>query len=68
MEKETLHNTSYGWNYGYIKSKAGKIRPFRYFTNGHVNSDSQYGVWTVWTGEITQGVLEQLLHNGKVSY
>lgn len=33
------------WNYG-IQINRGKIRLFRYYTNGHVNSNYEYRNWT----------------------
>lgn len=68
FQEENFHRTGYGWNYGYNKAKNGKIRPYRYWTNGHVNSNYQYGKWFEYNEDVTIGVCEQLLHNKCVSY
>lgn len=44
MKTINFHKTNYGWNYGYQK-KGGKIRLYRYFTNGSNNGDNIYSKW-----------------------
>jgi len=54
-EVVTFHTTGYGWNYFTQTTKDGtKFRTGRYFTNGHVNMNTQVSYWYEGTAPATE--------------
>lgn len=59
---ETLNaHLGNNWNYG-IQINKSKVRLFRYYTSGHVNSNYEYGTWkkASATDVVTEEELETL--------